>query len=119
VVSWSSRNGWCGGRDASVHASPGDLLSHFRFGLMGAVEPRYKRLVLPVDIVWVRLGDEKALPGPNLRATTANVKVKEFILTPKIGFRIVNQQSLRSMPLQDSGTGILGRTCSSALPYSA
>jgi hypothetical protein len=84
-----------GGRDASVHASPGDLLSHFRFGLMGTLEARYKRLVLPVDIVWVRLGDEKALPGPNLGATTANVKVKEFILTPKIGFRILNQEKLK------------------------
>jgi hypothetical protein len=84
-----------GDRDASVHASPGDLLSHFRFGLMGTLEARYKRLVLPVDIVWVRLGDEKALPGPNLGSTTANVKVKEFILTPKIGFRIVNQEKLK------------------------
>jgi hypothetical protein len=84
-----------GGRDASVHASPGDLLSHFRFGLMGTLEARYKRLVLPVDIIWVRLGDEKALPGPNLEATTANVKVKEFILTPKIGFRILNQEKLK------------------------
>src|SRR5215469_7990933 len=28
------------GRDASVHASAGDLLSHFNFGLMGASEAR-------------------------------------------------------------------------------
>jgi hypothetical protein len=62
---------------------------------MGAVEPRYKRLVLPVDIVWVRLGDEKALPGPNLGATTANLIFNEFILTPKVGFRIVNQEKLK------------------------
>lgn len=90
------------GRDASVHASPGDLLSHFRFGLMGTLEARYKRLVLPVDIVLVRLGDEKALPGPNLGAATANVKAREFILTPKIGFRILNQEKLKI----DALTGI-------------
>ena len=59
-----------GSHDASVHASPGDVLSHFRFGLMGAVEGRYKRLVLPLDIMWVRLGDDKALPGPNLEAAS-------------------------------------------------
>jgi hypothetical protein len=29
-----------------IHASAGDLLSHFRFGLMGVVEPRYKRASL-------------------------------------------------------------------------
>ena len=84
-----------GSHDASVHASPGDVLSHFRFGLMGAVEGRYKRLVLPLDIMWVRLGDDKALPGPNLGAATANVIASEFILTPKIGFRVVDQEKLK------------------------
>ena len=49
-------------RDASVSASPIDLLSHFRFGLMGTVDARWKRLVLPLDMFWVRLGDDKALP---------------------------------------------------------
>jgi hypothetical protein len=84
-----------GSHDASVHASPGDVLSHFRFGLMGAMEGRYKRLVLPLDIMWVRLGDDKALPGPNLGAATANVIASEFILTPKIGFRVVDQEKLK------------------------
>jgi hypothetical protein len=82
-------------RDANVHASSGDLLSHFRFGLMGVVEPRYKRLVLPVDFVWVRLADNNALPFPNLEAITANMKGSEFILTPKIGLRIVDLKALK------------------------
>jgi hypothetical protein len=46
-------------------------------------------------MLWVRLGDEKALPGPNLGATTANLIFNEFILTPKVGFRIVNQEKLK------------------------
>ena len=33
-------------REVSVHASAGDLLSHFRFGLMGLVEADHKRIVL-------------------------------------------------------------------------
>jgi hypothetical protein len=83
------------GRTASVHASASDLLSHFRFGLMGAMEARYKRVVLPLDMMWVRLGDDKALPGPNLLATTANMKGSEFILTPKIGFRVIDQEKFK------------------------
>jgi hypothetical protein len=82
-------------RDVSVHASPGDLLSHFRFGLMGAIEARYKRVVLPLDIMWVRLGDNKALPFPNLMVNTAKLTGSEFILTPKIGFRIIEQKKIK------------------------
>jgi hypothetical protein len=80
-------------RDASVHASPADLLSHFRFGLMGLVEPRYNRWVLPIDVMWVRLGANNTLA--NLPNVTANVKGSEFILTPKVGYRIVNQEKLK------------------------
>jgi hypothetical protein len=82
-----------GGHDASIHASPGDLLSHFRFGLMGAVEPRYKRLVLPFDMMWIRLGDNKALP--NLEDTTASVKGTEFLMTQKVGYRVVDLEMIK------------------------
>jgi hypothetical protein len=81
--------------EVGVHASAADLLSHFRFGLMGLVEADHKRLVLPLDIVWARLGDNQALPFPNILATSAEVKVDEFILTPKIGYRLLDQQKLK------------------------
>lgn len=83
------------GRDISIHATPGDLLSHFRFGLMGLLDTRYKRIVVPLDIVWVRLGDNKALPFPNLPVTTAKLKGSEFILTPKVGYRLVDSQIVK------------------------
>jgi hypothetical protein len=83
------------GRDTSVHVTPGDLLSNVRFGLMGLVDTRYKRIVVPLDIVWVRLEDDKALPFPNLPVTTANLKGSEFILTPKIGYRLVDSQIVK------------------------
>jgi hypothetical protein len=83
------------GHDVGVHASAGDLLSHFRFGLMGLVEADQKRLVLPLDIIWARLGDDKALPFPNLQETSADFKASEFILTPKIGYRVINQERLK------------------------
>jgi len=84
-----------GGYTASVHASPADLLSNFRFGLMGTADFRYKRLVLPVDMVWVRLGDDKAAPPNELGLTSADMKVAEFILTPMIGYRAVDQEKVK------------------------
>ena len=62
-------------RDANVSVSPGELLSHFRFGLMGTADVRWKRLVLPLDVIWARFADDKALPGVLLGATSADVKV--------------------------------------------
>jgi len=81
-------------RNLHVHASAGDLLSHFRFGLMGTVEFRRKWLVLPVDMIWVRLGDDHPVPL-EAGVTTANIKVQEFILTPEVGIRFLNQERFK------------------------
>jgi hypothetical protein len=78
--------------DISVHASAGDLLSHFRFGLMGTAELDYKRFVIPLDFVWVRLGDDKAIPDIN---DVANLKAQEFILTPKVGYRVIDNKMIK------------------------
>lgn len=83
------------GRDSSVHATPRDLIANFRFGLMGTFEARRKWLILPIDMMWVRLGDSKALPFPNLEATNADVKASEFILTPKVGVRLLNRERVK------------------------
>jgi hypothetical protein len=79
------------GRDASFSASPSDLLSHFRFGIMGAVEARRNRLLVPIDLMWIRLSDDRALPfPPALNAVSANLTATEFLLTPKVGIRLIN-----------------------------
>ena len=82
-------------RGARVSASPIDLLSHFRFGLMGDVDARWKRLVLPLDLIWGRLADDKAVPRLSLGATTADVKASMFILTPKVGVRLLDAPKIK------------------------
>jgi len=80
------------GHDASVHASPTDVLGYFNFGIMGAVEARRNRLIVPVDFMWVRLGDNKSVPETDLDQTSLNVKVTESVLTPKVGFRFADTE---------------------------
>ena len=82
------------GGEIHFSASPGDLLSHFRFGLMGAVEPRYKRIVMPLDIMWIRLGDDKSLPNSPEQGV-ANLKMQEFILTQKLGYRVIDSEKIK------------------------
>lgn len=81
------------GRQVSVHASPGDLLSNFKFGLMGAVELRYKRFVIPIDMMWVRLEDDHPLPFEQV--TSAKFTGGEFFLTPKIGYRVIDEEKIK------------------------
>ena len=84
------------GRDTSVHASAGDLLSHFNFGLMGAAEARHNRFLLDGDLIWIRLSDSAALPFPGLSATSADVRVGQFIWTSKVGYRLLEKKGLKA-----------------------
>lgn len=68
------------GRNVSVHASPGDALSHLDIGLMGATELSRKRLLLPVDLLWIRLSDSHALPFTGVSAVSADLRVGQFVL---------------------------------------
>jgi hypothetical protein len=85
------------GNSLSFRASPGDLLSHSRFGLMGALEVRRNRLVGSIDWLWIRLEDDRALPLPGfvLPPTSANIKATEFLLAPKIGYRLINEERIK------------------------
>jgi hypothetical protein len=82
------------GGEFGFSASPGDLLSNFRIGLMGVVEPRYKRIVMPLDIFWIRLGTDRALPNTPGQGV-ANLHATEFFLTQKVGYRLIDSEKLK------------------------
>lgn len=84
------------GRDASVHASVGDLLSHFDIGLMGAAQARHNRFLLDGDLIWIRLSDSSALPFPGFGATSADVRVGQLVWTSKIGYRLLEKKGLKA-----------------------
>ena len=89
-------------RNVSIHLSPGDLLSHFDIGLMGAAEARYKRFVLNGDIVWVRLSGGTTFPAPGLGAISAGATVGEFIWTSKGGYRVIDRKKIKA----DANVGV-------------
>jgi hypothetical protein len=90
------------GRNARMHASPGDLLSHFNFGLMGVAEARYDRFVLNGDMLWIRLSDSRALPFPALGAVSADVRVGQFLWTSKLGYRVIDREKMKA----DASVGV-------------
>jgi hypothetical protein len=90
------------GRDASVHASAGDLLSHFNFGLMGASEARFGHLLFTGDLLWIRLSDGSALPLSGLSARSIDVRVGQFVWTSKIGYRLIDRTNFKA----DANVGV-------------
>jgi len=93
-IPWVYGDVGANGNNVHFYATPGEIFSHFRFGLLGFVDTRYKRVVMPLDILWLRLGDDRALPRtPN--ATVANVKLDLFVLTPKIGYRVIDTKMIK------------------------
>jgi hypothetical protein len=83
------------GVNASVHASAGDLLSQVDFGLMGTVEARKNRWVLPADLMWVRLEDNHSLPRGLLGINSIDFTSWQLVFTPKAGYRIVDNPKLK------------------------
>ena len=90
------------GRDVGMHASVGDLLSHLDFGLMGAAEARYNRIVLNGDMLWIRLSDSKAVPFPGLGAVSADARVGQFVWTSKFGYRVISGDHFKA----DANVGV-------------
>jgi hypothetical protein len=98
------------GHNLSIHASPGDLLSHLDIGLMGAAEARYKRFVLNGDMVWVRVSGGTTFPAPGLGAVSASATLGQFIWTSKGGYRVIDRKKIKA----DANVGVrywhLGQT---------
>lgn len=81
-------------RDASVHASFGDIFNYLNIGAMATVEPRYNRIVMPFDFLWMKLSDNKSLPF-NEVATSIKVKMTETLVTQKIGYRFIDTKKVK------------------------
>jgi hypothetical protein len=84
------------GLETGVHVTGRDVLSYVNFGIMGAADIRYNRILMPVDFMWVKLTDDKGLPiGQAVGVTSVHMKLNEDILTPKIGYRLVSKDRLK------------------------
>ena len=80
------------GYNLGYKASPGDLLKHANFGVMGLVGVRYKRLVFMEDLLYTPLTVEKTtvFQLPTDPTLSAKMKHTQFMLTPEVGVRIID-----------------------------
>ena len=81
-------------RETSVHATFGDIFNYLNIGAMAAVEPRYNRIVMPFDFLWMKLSDQKSLPFDRF-ATSVKTEMTETLITQKIGYRFVDAEKVK------------------------
>lgn len=83
------------GQTTSVHASFSDIFNYLNIGLMGATEIRKRRFLLNTDLMWMKLSDDKALPINELGVQSIKSKTNQFMLNPKVGYRLVDRQKIK------------------------
>ena len=83
------------GYNTGVRATPRQLLSHFHLGLMAMGEIRKKRLLSTLDFMWVNLdaSEGRATPFPDVPTLSAKAGFNQIVLTPKVGFRVINNKN--------------------------
>jgi len=69
---------------------------------MGALGSSPQRLVVSIDMMWIRL-EMARRARPWTRGNKRNIKATEFLLTPKIGLAVINEENSRWMLWRDSG----------------
>ncbi len=111
-------HGNVGGSDhnVGVHAPFSDVFHYLKGVIPVAVEADKGRFVMPIDFFWVRLGDNKAIPLGGLAVTFADLHVTESILTPKVGYRVLNRDHLKIDALGGIRYWYVSQTLS-LLPY--
>jgi hypothetical protein len=85
------------GYETGVHVTGSDVLSHVNFGLMGAADIRYNRILMPVDFMWVKLTDDKGLPiGQAVGVTSVHMKLNEDLFTSKNRLHVGKQREIQA-----------------------
>jgi len=81
--------------ELSIHEPFSDLFHYLKGVVPIAVEADKGRFVIPLDYLWVKLGDNKALPITDLGQTSVDLHITESLFTPKVGYRIVDGEHLK------------------------
>jgi hypothetical protein len=83
------------GYETGVHVSPADLVSNVNIGIMALTDIQYNRIIMPIDFMWAKISDSRSIPYNPSVITSAKAKLNEVILTPKIGYRVIDNERLK------------------------
>jgi len=91
-------------RTVQVDESFGDIFESLKFAFMGVFEAHKNKWAIQTDVEYVSLEDENATPGPLFSSATA--KIKTFVFTPEVGYKIYSDPDKGSFVQVLGGTRI-------------
>jgi outer membrane protein OmpA-like peptidoglycan-associated protein len=83
------------GHNASIHSSFSDVFHVLKGNIPIAVEADKGRFVAPIDFFWIKLGIDNQIPENDLGQTSINTHMTQSILTPKVGYRLVDGDKMK------------------------
>jgi len=83
------------GHDAGFNAPFSDVFHYLKGIIPIAVEADKGRFVIPIDFFWVKLADGKATPFTDVTSRYVNIHLTESILTPMVGYRLLDGEHLK------------------------
>jgi hypothetical protein len=75
-------------RTIAVDERFSEIFSSLKFAFMGVFEAHKGNWAMQTDVEFVSIGDDKATPGPLF--SSADAKIKTFVFTPEVGYKIYN-----------------------------
>src|SRR5688572_22842243 len=89
-------------RTIQVDESFSDIFDSLKFAFMGVFEAHKGSWAIQTDVEYVSIESDRATPGPLF--SSANAKIKTFVFTPEVAYRIYND------PYKGSFLQVLGGT---------
>ena len=83
------------GHNASIHVPFSDVFHTLKGIVPIAVEADKGRFVMPVDFLWMKLGVDNGIPINDFGQTSINTHLTQSILTPKVGYRLIDADHLK------------------------
>jgi hypothetical protein len=83
------------GHNASVHVPFEDVFHTLKGVIPVAVEADKGRFLMPIDFIWMKLGIDDGIPLNDFGQTSIDTHMTQSILTPKIGYRLLDAEHLK------------------------
>lgn len=83
------------GHNASIHSPFTDVFHVLKGNIPIAVEADKGRFLMPIDFFWIKLGIDNGIPVNDFGQTSINTHMTQSILTPMVGYRLVDGDRLK------------------------
>jgi hypothetical protein len=83
------------GHDTGFSVPFSDLFHYLKGVIPIAVDVKKGHFVMPIDYLWMKLGDDKGVPFTDPFYSSVNIDLTQSIFTPKVGYRLYDGEHFK------------------------